>query len=51
MGTELRARRCLRAPLIARPSMRLRRASDQRLANWVNERMRAEIEAARVEES
>jgi len=45
-GTELRARRVARLPLLARALAGLRRSSDQRLARWVDDRMRAEIEAA-----
>jgi len=45
-GTEVRARRVARLPLLARALAGLRRSSDQRLARWVDDRMRAEIEAA-----
>jgi len=45
-GTEVRARRVARLPLLARALAGLRSSSDQRLARWVDDRMRAEIEAA-----
>jgi len=45
-GTDVRARLVARLPLLARALAGLRRSSDQRLARWVEDRMRAEIEAA-----
>ncbi|HKF16454.1 MAG TPA: hypothetical protein VKF14_04545, partial [Candidatus Dormibacteraeota bacterium] len=45
-GTEVRAGRVTRLPLLGWALAGLRRSSDQRLARWVDDRMRAEIEAA-----